>query len=138
MSYNKFKPSVTAEIEEWDETTDAIVWLVEQKYHLSSPRLAIDELPQQAYGRRYFETLEKQSALLTGYTPEHSKETYRIHAELTYIPESDSESGDEIEVCKITVKKEVNYKYVPDAEYTIKGANREEFEFVTKPPATAK
>ena len=55
---NNFTPSVVAPLEEWDDTTDLIVWLVEQKteYHLSIPELALEELPERYHGSNRFVT----------------------------------------------------------------------------------
>jgi hypothetical protein len=131
--FNEFKPSVTAELEEWDETTDVIVWLIEQneQFHLSCPNLKLEQNPERHYGRSSYETLESQTADLTGYTKEHHKVKFTFTAEAAQIkvPEPDDPDA-ETDGYKITVEQQdpATYRNKPFVKFTIKGYNRSNFE----------
>ena len=113
-----------AELEEWDDTSDVIVWLIEQceEYHLSCPELELRDLPTLSY-RHNFDFLEEQKATLTGYTQEHSKVSFDFRAE--YIEIEDNSLG-----YKVTVHKAGDTVKVFDKTYIIHGENRKEFELI--------
>ena len=133
-SLNEFKPSVHVEIEEWDDTTDVIVWLIEnvEDYHLSCPKLELDEAPQQYHGSRRFETPNSQKAWLTGYTKEHHKARFIFYADFTQIKVSIPEDPDaEADGYLVVVKKEdETYHMKPYKKYTVRGYDRATFEVV--------
>jgi hypothetical protein len=120
--------TVIVELEEWDDTTDAIVWLIEQKYSdLSLPKLEISKNPHTWRG---IENLDSQSATLNAWTKDNQKICLDFIAEYAEIPESD-EKGETwfLDGYKITVK-EAGYKGKTLAEYTIKGTDRKEFQII--------
>lgn len=134
-SFNEFKPSVTASLEEWDDTTDVIMWVIEQKeiYHLTDPRLELDEHPTQRYNRNRYETLESQKATLTGYTKEYLKVKYNFYADVIQIkvPEPDSAIGfAEADGYEIFVEKKdpETYRMKSFERFTVKGYDRSNFE----------
>jgi len=121
--------TVVVELEEWDDTTDAIVWLIEQKYSdLSCARLEIDKSPQTWRG---IENLELQRATLTGWTKDHQKIEWEFTAEYAEIPlEGDVyEEGYKVTIEKRYYEKN-KFKRDKIGEYTIKGTDRKEFEIV--------
>jgi len=120
--------TVMVELEEWDDTTDAIVWLIEQKYSdLSLPKLEISKNP---YTWRGIENLEGQNAILHAWTKDSQKISLDFIAEYAEIPEPD-EKGETwyLDGYKITVK-EAGYKGKTLAEYTIKGTDRKQFQII--------
>ena len=133
ITSNKFKPSVHTELEEWDDTSDSIVWLIEQNadYHLSCPKLELDEAPQQYHGSRRFETPQSQKATLTGYTKEHHKATFIFYTDFTQIKVPTPEDPTaEVDGYQIVVEKENSQTYKKEsfAKYTVKGYDRKSFE----------
>ncbi len=128
----QFTPSVTAPIEEWDNTTDVIVWLIEniKEYQLTISDLLLEQNPEKRYGRCSYETLETQSAELTGWPLHGTKVKYKFTAELIYVkvPNAfeDGETG-ELEGYEITVLKTENFKDQPYAKYIIVGSDRSDF-----------
>jgi hypothetical protein len=134
-SFNEFKPSVHTEIEEWDDTTDVIMWVIEQteEYHLSCSKLELDEQPSQRYNRSSFETLQSQKATLTGYTKEHHKVKFVFYADVIQIkvPEPDPKDGfAEVDGYEILVEKEdpETCRMKPFTRFTVKGYDRSTFE----------
>ena len=85
-----------AEIEEWDDTTDVIMWIIEQDptYHLSCARLDLEVNPEQRYGRSSFETLDNQVAYLSGWTDKHEKVRFKFDAEVISIANPTAEDPD--------------------------------------------
>jgi len=133
--FNEFKPSVHTELEDWDDTSDSIVWTIEncEEYHLSNPKLELDEAPQQYHGSHRFETPQSQKATLTGWTKEYHKVTFVFYADFTQIKAPTPEDPTaEVDGYLIVVEKEnpVTYKREPFAEYTVKGYDRKSFEVI--------
>ena len=126
----KVSVSVYAELEEWDDTTDVIVWLVEQKYSdMTLPRLELEDMPR-AY-RHGYETLDRQVADLHGWK-ENKKTWLRLEAEyLDDIEEKDEETGEvyNVEGYRVTVE-EVTVQKKKIAEFVVKGSDRDEFKIV--------
>jgi hypothetical protein len=129
-----FTPSVTAPLEEWDNTTDAIIWLIENTpdYQLTYSELVLEQNPEKRYGRCSFEPLESQSAELTGWPTHGRKVKYTLTAETCYVkaPDAfgDGEVG-ELEGYKITVEmpNPVTLKKEPYKTYLIVGSDRSDF-----------
>jgi len=123
------KPYVTVlvELEDWDDTTDAIVWLIEEKFNdVIGADLTIDKSP---YGWSGIENLEKQSGRLEGWKDRQRTVLY-FEAEYAEIPMGKDEQGEEIyqEGYKITVH-DVRYP-AKKTEYVIFGTHRKDFELV--------
>ena len=117
--------TVLVELDDWDDTTDAIVWLVETKFpKLTFARLELGENP---YGWRGIKNLEKQTATLTGWLDDEKIE-WEFTAEYCEIPLE----GDVYEEgYRITIEKryyDKGYKRQKLAEYIIKGTNRKNFQ----------
>jgi hypothetical protein len=91
MPYDKFKPSVSADLEEWDNTTDAIMWLISKipDYKLECAELRLETCPQKAWNSHRLETLHSLKAKLEGYESCYVKATFVFNAELTYITVKD-------------------------------------------------
>ena len=126
----KVSVSVYAELEEWDDTTDVIVWLVGQKYgDVSIPRLELSYMPR-AY-RHGYENLSSQSADFTGWK-EHKKVRVRFEVVNIYdIKEKDEKTGEvyDVEGYRIIVwDKTAQTKMV--AVFVVKGSDRDEFKIV--------
>jgi hypothetical protein len=129
------KVTVMAALEEYDDTTDVLVWLIEQKYsEVNDPTLEIDETPQLAWGRRTCECLSSQKGKLTGRNCKHEKVTLDFSAEVIDIPVGPDvwDCGYRVEVTK-TEWNGANFKTTKVGEYTIKGSNRNEFEIIVNP-----
>ncbi|MGD6808519.1 MAG: hypothetical protein ACQCN3_02355 [Candidatus Bathyarchaeia archaeon] len=137
MPYDKFKPSVSADLEEWDNTTDAIMWLISKipDYKLECAELRLETCPQKAWNSHRLETLHSLKAKLEGYESCYVKATFVFNAELTYITVKDrsfkrgwSEAiGYIIEVVKVEEsgeEKTVN-------KHFITGTSSEDFKLVT-------
>jgi len=132
--FNEFKPSVHTELEDWDDTSDSIVWIIEniEDYHLTCPKLELDEAPQQYHGSSRFETPTSQKATLTGWTKEHHKVLFVFYADFTEIPNVDGVDG-AVDGYIVTVEKEDEthpYRMKPYKKYTVKGYDRKSFEIV--------
>ena len=133
---NNFTPSVVAPLEEWDDTTDVIVWLIEnnQAYHLSIPELSLEQFPEQKYNSRHFENLESQSADLEGWTEDHEKVRFTFDVEQKSVV--DPETGNEVEGFEVTVKKRslrnLLAKQQKFASYIIAGCDRKEFAVISQ------
>ena len=134
-TYNEFKPTVATEIKEWDDTTAVIMWIIEQSkiYHLSCPKLELDEQPTQRYNRNSYETLQNQKATLTGYTKEHLKVKYAFYADVIQIKVSEPDSDDgfaEADGYEILVEKEdpVTFRMKAVERFTVKGYDRSNFD----------
>jgi hypothetical protein len=139
MLQSEFKPDVTADIEDWDYLTDAIVWLIEQDedFHLSCAKLNFGTLPRpHVYGG--YEHLREQVGRLTGYTKDHKKPMFIFSAEWTDITveEPDTASGVvEAVGVKIEVEKLQDafpYDSIPFATLVIEGENRKSFKIQSK------
>ena len=132
MSEMKMSITVLAELEEWDNTTDAIVWLIEQRYfNTRLPKLRLETMPE--YTRGGFENLGKQSADLEGYNKLLALKI-RLNFIAEYIDdieEKEEETGETytVEGYKITVS-DITAQTRKIAEYTIKGTDRKEFSIV--------
>lgn len=122
------KPSVLLEIDEWDDTTDAIVWLIEKKF--SDVRLGELKLTDNPYGWRGITTLEKQRARLEGWR-DHNKVYLAFYAEWVDLPEKEEEGWGTIytEGYRVTVD-DITAARQRIAEYTVKGRDRKEFEII--------
>jgi len=120
--------TVTVELEEWDDTTDAIVWLIEQKYSdLSLPKLEISKNPHTWRGG--IENLEDQNATLDAWTKDNQKICLDFIAEYAEIPEKETGETYYEDGYKITVY-EGKLRGKKLAEYTIKGTDRKEFQII--------
>ena len=121
----KVSVSVYAELEEWDDTTDVIVWLVEQKYgDITLPRLELSYMPRPH--PRGYENFSSQSADLTGWK-EHKKVRLRFEAKYLDCVEEKDEMTDEgyrVTVWDITAQTKMV------AEFVVKGSDRDEFKIV--------
>jgi hypothetical protein len=131
-----FTPSVVAPLEEWDNTTDCIVWLIEQKEALHINKytdLTLRELPEHIRGR-IWETLEYQSATLDAYIENKGKARFTFTAE--YKEVTDPETGEKADGYEV----DVTYQLFSDpklrvqsyASYTVMGADREEFRVIAE------
>jgi len=125
--------TVLVELEEWDDTTDAIVWLIEQKFSdLQLPKLKLEKAP--AYGGRLLEASDTQEAWLEAWTKENKKirlDFYAEAIEIPEIPEKDEETGETFYThgYKITVH-DTTAQTKKIGEYTIKGTDRKEFQII--------
>jgi len=115
--------TVLAELEEWDDTTDVIVWLIEQRFfNTTLPKLFLEKAPT-----HHLETLEIQSADLTGYNDKlHQKIHLNFVAEQIEIPLE----GDIYEEGYKVIVNDITAQTRKIGEYTIKGTNRDEFEII--------
>jgi hypothetical protein len=124
-----FIPSVTAPLECWDNTTDAIIWLIEQKteYHLDISRLELEQLPEWNGRQGFWEFLESQTAELKGWPrPCGNKEYFKFYVEFTYLV--DPETGNETDGYTIAVeKKDCAFKWQKFASYKVLGSSRDNF-----------
>jgi hypothetical protein len=132
--YNQFKPSVSAQLEDWDDTTDSIVWLIEnnEQFHSSCPKLTLESTPERYGCSSRMSALDSQTATLTGYTAEHQKVKFEFTAEATQIqvPEPESKNGfAEADAYLVTVEKQdpESYRMKPFAKFTVKGYDRSNF-----------
>lgn len=132
---NKFTPSVVAPLEEWDNTTDVIVWLIEQKKELQINEyadLVLEHMPEHQRGR-IWDFLDEQGADLDGYISGEGKVRFSFIAE--YKDDLvDPESGDKVEGYEVTVTKhfitEYQKKSQKFAAYLIRGCDRGDFEVI--------
>jgi len=64
MVETKSKPQVYVEIEDYDDTTDSIIWLIQQRYPQIAQQeiLLLDEPPEQKLHSPSFKTLIEQTA----------------------------------------------------------------------------
>lgn len=122
-----------AEIEEWDNTTDVIVWLIEKKFKkVSLPTLKLQNCPREVGHYRYWQQLESQEARLTGWIGD--KFVRDFFAEQIEIP---CKNNGEIDGFRVTVEEDkidpTTFKTITTklAEYTIRGVDRSEFKIVS-------
>jgi len=134
-----FRVTVVAELEEWDETTDAIVWLIEQRFSdIEVPTLKLETTPSAKHYPHYsLEALDSQEAHLKGWRKHEKVELDFLaeHVELPEVPLEEGEEGYVEEGYKITVERDValtDFKHKTEkvAEYTIQGSNRHEFKII--------
>ena len=120
-----------AELEEWDDTTDLIVWLIEtsEEYHLSCPELTLDENPEHRYSRGSYETLESQKAWLEGWSKEHHKEQITFHVKQIMIKKPTSEELDaEVDGYEVIVEKRAaDFKKYQISKFQVEGYDRKTF-----------
>lgn len=126
----RFTPQVYAPLEGWDETTDAIIYIIETTpdYHLSLPELTLDKHPERSYNRSYYEPLEDQIADLIGWPISHGeKQRFKFHSEPVAVVNAE---GEEVEGYEVTVDK-VDYKYPvrysPHNTFLVVGRDRRDF-----------
>lgn len=121
------KPTVIAELEDWDSTTDVIVWLIQKKYaDVLRPTLELEKTPKQKYNRNDFEFLTTQTATLDG-SKIHEGVKLRFDAMYAELKDNDESviDGYKVEVC---MQEKEHFRWIPIAKYTISGADREDFE----------
>jgi hypothetical protein len=133
----KFTPSVTAPLENWDNTTDAIVWIIEQKqaFNITQyPDITLEQHPEHYRGNIY-NFMETQSAELKGYITGRGEVRYILTAEykdnLT-----DPETNETVEGYTVTVERRFlnHLKMFAEkfATYQIIGSDREEFKIINE------
>ncbi len=140
---NSFTPSVVAPLESWDDTSDVIVFLIEQKEELHINQyadLVLEHLPEQYHGSRRFVTPENQSAQLEGYIAGKGKIRLEFTAE--YRDDIvDAETGNQIEGYNVTVtRKFVNdWRSKPElfVSYVVAGSDRSDFAVISEVKAEA-
>jgi len=128
------KPRVLVELEEWDDTTDAIVWLIEERFKdVSLPELKIEEFP---YTWEGIENLDEQRATLEGYRDNKGVRIY-FEAEYTEIPAGKDEQGEDMYEDGFKITVEERYRYTPEGlkpttafEYIVEGTSRKNFKLV--------
>lgn len=131
----KFTPSVVAPLEFWDDSTDSIVFLIEEKkeLHVDCAELALDQLPEQYHGSRRFVTPENCSADLEGW--QNSKEV-RFSFTAKYADVVDPKTGEKCEGYNITVElkflREIGSKKKQFGVYSIAGLDRRDFRVVSE------
>jgi hypothetical protein len=121
-------PTILVPLEEWDDTTDVILYVYQQKYSSlfkNTPTITLDNIPERASRYGNYEALENQRAEVTGSSHDYSRIVFTFDANIEDLEDSYGYT--------ITVKKQnpVNhYKLEKIAQYTIKGESREEFEII--------
>jgi len=132
----QFTPSVVAPLETWDNTTDAIVWLIEQTpaFHVECAELALESLPEQYHASRRFVTPENMSADLEGWIKNKGKVHYLFSVDYTEV--TDPEADDKVEGYIVTVDVrylgEFGSKAKRFAVYSIAGCDRSDFRLVSE------
>ena len=122
---NGCPPTILVPIEEWDETTDAIIWLYQQKYqqnlNLHSITFTLDEMPTAR------ETLQEQCAEIKGLNSKNLERVFLMFDAVLTEVDDENVYGYKIQVRTLNP---VTFRYEKEKEYTIKGENREEFEII--------
>jgi hypothetical protein len=142
------KPTVKAALEDWDDTTDVIVWLVQKEFaDITLATLELEDTPNLSY-RHTFDYMDSQTATLEGWPPNHSKVEIRFDAEAVEIPHNEVpadlaaalelEADYNVDGYKVTVsKRDGDSRYTlgrwkPIAIYTIYGVDRTDFQIISK------
>lgn len=126
--------TVLAELEEWDNTTDVIVWLIEREFkQVKCPTLKLQNCPREVGMYRHWQQLESQKVRLTGSMYGKSFER-NFFAEQIEIP---CENNGEVDGFRVTVEEDkidpISFKTTTTklAEYIIKGTDRTEFKIIS-------
>lgn len=150
MVETKSKPKVYVEIEDYDDTTDSIIWLIQQRY----PQIAdyepliLEETPEKKFHSPYFYALDRQTAktfpsadqmtFYSGYIEFDDRKELEDYAKIHHLTLDEDfldglEEDSVFEGYLVTVtKRRVSLSDKQEGLYLIFGIDRNEFKIVAE------